>query len=286
MRTTSTHLDVTSGFSAASGVSRIVRDHLPEYASEACALATFMLSATAFATLFQHPASPLSSWLPMTAAGRLPMGTAIGLTAVALIYSPVGRRSGAHMNPAVTVTFWRLGKIHALDAVAYVVAQCVGGVAGSAIALILLRGLPADASVNFVVTAPPPGGAPTAFIAEAAISFVMMLTILLMSNHRRTSTWTGVAAGTLVALFIVVESPTSGMSMNPARTLGPDLLSRSFPAFWIYVTAPFLGMLSAAELFVGTRGLAGVRCAKLHHGATVRCIFHCRHAAPLPEAHA
>jgi aquaporin Z len=190
------------------------------------------------------------------------------------------------MNPAVTLTFWRLGKIGGLDATAYVVAQCLGGLLGSAFATVVLGGLPAHASVNFIVTVPMPGGAPTAFIAEAAISFLMMLTVLVMSNHRRTATWTGVAAGALVALFIVFESPVSGMSMNPARTLGPDLLSRSFAAFWIYLTAPLLGMLSAAELFVGTRGLTRVRCAKLHHAIGVRCIFHCRHAARLSETHA
>jgi aquaporin Z len=240
-----------------------------------------MLSATAFATLFQHPASPLSAWLPMTAAGRLPMGIAMGLTAVALIYSPIGRRSGAHMNPAVTLTFWRLGKLGAGDAIAYVIAQCVGGVMGSAVATLVLGGLPAHASVNFIVTTPEAGGAGIAFVAEAAISFVMMLTVLVMSNHPRIAAWTGLAAGTLVALFIVFEAPISGMSMNPARTLAPDLLSGSFRGFWIYSTAPCLGMLAAAELFVGRRGLTGVRCAKLHHAADVRCIFHCRHAARL-----
>ena len=214
------------------------------------------------------------------------MGLAMGLTAVALIYSPAGRRSGAHMNPAVTLTFWRLGKIAGNDAAAYIAAQCAGGFAGSALALVGLRGLPADPSVNYVLTMPGILGAGPAFIAEAAISFLMMLTVLAMANHRGTSPYTGLAAGVLVAIYIVVEGPVSGMSMNPARTLGPALLAGSFDSFWVYCTAPFLGMLSAAELFVGTSGLARVRCAKLHHAGGVRCIFHCRHRAALTETHA
>ena len=118
--------------------------HWPEYAIEAFCLALFMVSAAAFATVLQHPASP---WLLQTMPAflaRLPMGAAMGVTAIAIIYSPFGRRSGAHMNPVVTLTFLRLGKIRGIDACFYVLAQFIGGVAGIGVATWLLRGLPAD----------------------------------------------------------------------------------------------------------------------------------------------
>jgi aquaporin Z len=247
-------------------VTRLLQQHWREYASEAAALGLFMVSATAFATLFQHPASPLTMWLPQTPVGRLPMGFAMGATAIGLMHSAFGRCSGAHMNPAVTLTFLRLGRIGAADAVAYVVAQCVGALAGSAVALVLLAGLPADRSINFIATFPGDAGVATAFVAEQAMSFGLMLTVLILSNHRRTAPYAGVAAGVLIALYIVVEAPVSGMSLNPARTLGPAILSGRFDAFWIYCTAPVLGMLSAAELFTG--------------------ICHCRQTATLSETHA
>jgi aquaporin Z len=251
------------------------RPHWPEYLIEACCLALFMLSAAVFATLLQHPASP---WVLQTMPAflaRLPMGAAMGLTAMAIIYSPLGRRSGAHMNPAVTLTFWRLGKIASSDAACYVLAQFAGAVAGITMAVVVLAGLPAHPSVGYVATVPGSAGAATAFAAELVISFGLMTTVLHMTNHRRLAPFTGVCAGMLVMTYITIEAPLSGMSMNPARSFGPALLAGSFDSLWIYFTAPLAGMLVAAEVFVRGFGLARVRCAKLHHDAGP-CIFRCR----------
>jgi len=82
-------------------------------------------------------------------------------------------------------------------------------------------------------------------------------------------------AGLLVACYITLEAPLSGMSMNPARSFGPALLAGTAGSLWIYFTAPLAGMLAAAELFVRVRGRRRVRCAKLHHPLNVRCIFNC-----------
>jgi aquaporin Z len=207
------------------------------------------------------------------------MGIAMGATAVALIYSPWGRRSGAHMNPAVTITFWRLGKIAGADAVMYLVAQIAGGLAGIVLASVVLRQLPADPSVNYVATIPGSHGAGIALLAETAISFWMMFVVLVVSNDRRFSRLTGICAGLLVCIYIVVEAPLSGMSMNPARSFGPALLAGSIDSMWIYVTGPVAGMLLAGETFVWLRGSAGVLCAKLDHPAGRPCIFRCRFRA-------
>jgi aquaporin Z len=258
---------------------KTLRRHWPEYAIEAVCLGLFMASAAGCATLLRHPSSPLSA-LPdaMASVGlpaRLPMGLAMGLTAAAIIYSPLGRRSGAHMNPAVTLTYLRLGKIAGGDAVGYVAAQFFGGAAGIVLATSMLRGLPAHPAINYVATVPGPAGAFAAFAAEAIISFGMMLTVLCASNNRRLARYTGFLAGLLVALYITVEDPFSGMSMNPARTFGPALLAHTTRWLWIYFTAPIVGMFAAAETYVLARGRGRVHCAKLNHPAGGPCIFHC-----------
>ena len=256
---------------------RRLRRHSPEYALEAIGLALFMLSAAAFATVIEHPDSPVRAAVTDALPRRLLMGVAMGLTAMTLIYSPLGARSGAHLNPATTITFLRLGRMHPVDAAAYVVAQFVGGLAGIWNAAWFLRPWITAPSVRYVATVPGEmWGVAAAFVAEAVITFVLMTVILHVSNHARWSRYTGVAAGLLVAAYITIEAPISGMSMNPARSLGPALLSGAVGPLWIYFVAPAIGMLSAAELFVRTRGLSAVFCAKLHHHTSARCIFHCR----------
>jgi aquaporin Z len=207
----------------------------------------------------------------------------MGLTAVALIYSPLGRRSGAHLNPAVTLTFLRLGKLAPTDAAGYVVAQFVGGSAGILAAAWLFRGLPAHPSVNYVATIPGPTGSLLAFVAEASISFVMMTMVLTVSNRPSFARFTGLCAGVLIATFIVFEAPLSGMSMNPARTLGPSLLAHTGRTLWIYFTAPPIGMLLAAERYATRHGRASVRCAKLNHPSAGPCIFNCTFFRPHGE---
>jgi aquaporin Z len=255
---------------------RTFADHWPEYASEALCLALFMVSAAGVTTLLRHPLSPLSGWDAPPLVQRLPMGVAMGLTLIGIVYSPFGKRSGAHMNPALTLTFLRLGKISAADAAAYVVAQFAGGTIGILAATWFFAGLPADPAVNFVATVPGPQGAAVAFVAEAVISFGMMLLVLTVSNASRLMRWTGACAGLLVAAYITIEAPLSGMSMNPARTLGPAFLAHTVQSLWIYFTAPPLGMLLAAEAYVRRFGSERVRCAKLSHPSDARCIFRCR----------
>lgn len=248
--------------------------HWLEYGIEAVCLGLFMVSAAGFATLWQHPHSPLMlspSLAPLVR--RVPMGLAMGLTAAALIYSPLGRRSGAHMNPAVTLTFLRLGKVRGADAVGYIAAQFIGGTLGILAAVKLFSGLPADPSVNFVATLPGPFGPWVALIAETAMGFLMMTVVLTVSNTKGLDRWTGVAASVLVASFITFEAPLSGMSLNPARTLGSNLLAGQPATLWIYFLAPLVGMLAAAERYAWQHGLARVHCAKLYHPAGVRCIF-------------
>ncbi len=255
---------------------RTLEEHWPEYLAETLGLGLFMVSACVFGTLLGHPGSPAARAVPDGLARRLLMGLAMGLTAVALIYSPWGRRSGAHLNPAMTLTFWRLGKVAGPDAAWYALAQALGGVAGVVAAAVFIGPALADPSVDYVATVPGSAGIGPAFLAEVVITFVLMTVVLRVSNAARLAAYTGIFAGALVAAYITVESPLSGMSMNPARSLASALPAGAWDALWIYFVAPPIGMLLAAELYVRRQGLARVFCAKLHHDLGSRCIFHCR----------
>jgi aquaporin Z len=245
----------------------------PEYLIEAAALGAFMVSACSFGVLLEHPGAPAHSAIADPTTRRVLMGVAMGLTAMAIVYSPWGQRSGAHMNPSLTLTFWRLGKIDPRDAAGYVLAQFLGGAGGVVVARWMLGPALADAHVHYVATVPGSSGIFAAFLAEATITFVLMSVVLLVSNTPRIARFTGVACGLLVATYIGVEAPISGMSMNPARTLGSALSAMDWRALWIYFTAPPLGMLAAAEVYLYGFGVNGVFCAKLDHPDDQPCIF-------------
>jgi aquaporin Z len=247
--------------------------HWPEYLMEAVELGAFMLSACAFTTLLYHPASPARHAVPDPTARRVLIGLAMAATAVAIIYSPWGKRSGAHFNPSLTLTFLRLDRVAPPDAFFYVLAHFAGAVLGVLAAAAVLGERLADAAVNYAVTVPGPRGPGVAFAAETVISFGLMTVVLVVSNTPRLARLTGVFAALLVALWISVEAPLSGMSMNPARTLGSAVPAGQWTALWVYFTAPPLGMLLAAEVYVRARGARAVFCAKLHHQNPTRCIF-------------
>ena len=240
---------------------------------EAALLALFMISACTFTVLIDHPASSIYRLVPAPALRRLLTGIAMGTTAIALIYSPWGKQSGAHMNPATTLAFFRLGKVARRDAAAYLAAQFAGGIAGVGLAGLLWGHRLADRTTNFAATLPGSAGVGAAFAAEVLITLVLMTVILRVSNHPTRAHLTGLCAGLLVATYITLEAPISGMSMNPARTLGSAVFARNWTALWVYFTAPPLGMLAAAELYLRRRGQAGIFCAKLHHQNDKRCIF-------------
>jgi aquaporin Z len=255
---------------------RTLGEHWPEYLAEALGLGLFMVSACVFGTLLGHPSSVAAHAVPDGLRRRFLMGLAMGSTALALIYSPWGRRSGAHLNPATTLTFWRLGKVAGPDAAWYVLAQLLGGLAGVFVAAAFLGRALADPSVHYVATVPGPSGSGAAFLAEILITFILISVVLHVSNTARLAAYTGLFAGALVAAYIIIEAPVSGMSMNPARSLASAVFARSWGTLWIYFTAPPLGMLLAAELYVRRSGVSRVFCAKLNHEGNSRCIFHCR----------
>lgn len=260
-------------------MSDALKKHWPEYLMEATELGLFMFSACAFTVLLFHPSSPIAQTIHDGVLRRLLMGTAMGSTAIAIIFSPLGQRSGAHFNPSVTWTFFRLGKIEAWDAAFYTLFQFAGGIAGVTLASITLGKLIAHQSVNYAVTLPGPDGPMFALFAEIIISFILMSVVLTVSNSKRLARWTGIFAGALVATYITIESPISGMSMNPARTLSSAVGAQAWMFLWIYFVAPPVGMLLAAEVYQRLNIGRAVACAKLNHYNNHRCIFRCNFEA-------
>ena len=251
--------------------------HWPEYLIEAVCLGLFMVSARSFTVLLEHPGSAIRQMLPSAFVRRLLAGVAMGLTAIALIYSPWGKQSGAHLNPSVTLTFFRLGKIEPWDACFYIMAQFIGGILGVLFSGLIWGHAIAEQNVRYAATLPGARGTGVAFVAEMVISFVMMTMVLNVSNSAQIARFTGVIAGVLVATYVTLEAPLSGMSMSPARSFASAAPARLWNSLWIYFTAPPLGMMLAAQVYLWLRGKDAVLCAKLHHDNDKRCIFRCNY---------
>jgi aquaporin Z len=247
------------------------RVHWPEALMEALGLGLFMVSAGAFGTLLEYPGSPVHQALPSAFGRRALMGIAMGLTAIGLVYSPWGRRSGAHINPAFTLTFLRLGRLRARDAAAYVVAQFAGGLAGALAVAALLGDAFVAPPVTAVATLPGPAGLAAAFACELAISFALVLLVLTLGRTPRLGRYTGLFVGAVLFLYITFEAPLSGMSMNPARTLASAVPGHAWQGLWIYFLAPLAGMLLASEVHVRLTRNERAGCAKLAH--SFPCIF-------------
>jgi len=199
-----------------------------------------MLSACVFTVLLAPIPNP---WL-----SRAIMGIAMSLTAIAIIKSPMGKASGAHFNPAITLTFYRLGKIDAFDATFYILFQFLGGIFGVWISKLLLG--PHLAAVNYAVTIPGLGGKPAAFAAELFMAALLMAVVLITSSRQRLAPYTTWLVGLLIANYILFLAPVSGFSINPARTLGSAVFAHIYTGLWIYFTAPILGMMSIAEIYL------------------------------------
>lgn len=253
-----------------------LKNHWPEYLMDGALLGLFMVSACTFGVLLDHPASPVHNAIESGLLRRMIGGMAMGLTAIALIYSPWGEQSGAHMNPAVTLTFFRLGKVKPWDAFFYTLSQFAGGILGVVLCHRAFGMWLEHPAVNFVATVPGSAGVAPAVLGEMTIAFLQMSMVLFVVNTPQLARFTGLFAGVLVATYITIEAPFSGMSMNPARTLGSALPGNIFTALWIYFLVPPLAMLLAAEVrrIVCARIQAEpTGCAKMIHAREKRCIF-------------
>ena len=208
-----------------------------------------MFSATFFDVLIDHPDLYIHSHIPYPIIRRALIGIFMGLTALYILNSPFGKKSGAHINPSVTLVQYRLGNISDKDALWYVVFQCLGGAAGMLVIYLLMPRLVMNPIINYIVTKPGDAGISIAFILEFIISFVLMTTVLYTNSSKQLSKYTSWFVAVLIAVFITFEAPYSGMSMNPARSFASAIVANQWTGFWIYCFAPPLGMLMG-EWFV------------------------------------
>ena len=253
-----------------------LRAHWREYLMEGAELAALMLGTCVWGTLFYSRESPLKGLDIPGALDSVLMGIAIALTIFLIIGSPFGRRSGAHCNPAVTLTFLWLGRIHRWDAAWYVSAHFTGAVAGVLAARQILGTRLSAAPVRYMVTLPGSYGSAIAFLWEFLLSALLMGTVLYASNHRLLTRFTPLFVALLTVLYYAFSSSISGFSVNPARSFSSALFAWVWQGIWIYFLAPCLGMLTAAALYVRIMGRNRVYCAKVFHDRRSICPFSCR----------
>jgi aquaporin Z len=182
--------------------------------------------------------------------------------------SPLGRRSGAHLNPTVTLAFWLRGNVHPHDLLGYIASQFGGALLGT-LAVEAIWGHTARV-LQFGATVPGHGldGTQAAGV-ETLMTAALILAILLMTSHPGTARWTPLVVWIVVAALVWQGAPYTGTSLNPARSFGPALLGHQLGVYWIYVVGPLAGSLLAAglhEVLPGDRPVT----AKLFHDPAYR----------------
>jgi aquaporin Z len=244
------NIRVLTGAAGLSQLKASWRNNWRHYLQEAAGLAIFMISACFFGAMLE---SPHSSWHVAIPNGLLRlsiMGVLMGGTALFIFYSPFTSPSGSQINSAVTITFWRLGKMCHWDAVFYIVFQVTGGTLAVFIMQMILDGVLVEPPINSVATIPGKYGWLPALFMELSIAFVTMSIVLFTSAHPVLSKYTRFIAAGLVCCWVIIAGPISGFGMNPARTLASAIPGNSWSGWWMYMIAPVAGMLLASELFL------------------------------------
>ena len=247
-----------------------MRRNLSAYAAEFAGTAIMLFIGVSAVAFMWAPGSPVPA-IDNAALRRLLTGLLFAGGATAVVYSPLGQISGGHINPAVTLAFWRMGKVSTRDAVIYSVVQFAGALTGAYAAGAAWG--PLTHGVQYAATVPGNGYSwAGALAAETAITFLLVFTIFVCINKPRIAPRTGIICGTLVALLVMIEAPVTGTSLNPARTLGPAILAPAYASLWIYFVGPAAGALLAVGAYRGQWGSQTV-CAKLYHTEKYRCPF-------------
>ncbi len=208
--------------------------------------------------------SPMAAVLPGAQVQRLLTGFGFGLVGALIAVSPIGKASGAHINPAVTLAFWLKGTMRPAHAIGYVAAQLAGGVVG---ALPLLAWGRMGKSVEFGATFPGAGFGPgCALLGEIVTTAALILGLFVFLGHRHLRRFTPLLLPLLYAVMVYLEAPVSGTSTNPARSLGPAAVAGMWNGWWVYWVGPAVGALLGACM----HGLTWVhrfevQVAKLYH---------------------
>ena len=181
---------------------------------------------------------------PFAAVGTLGVAFAFGLSVIAMAYT-IGKISGCHINPAVTLGMLVAKKISAKDAGMYMIFQVVGAIIGSAILYVLAQN---SGSTTTLTGANGYSDVVTAFIAETVFTFIFLLVIFGVTSKGANHTFAGLVIGLSLVLIHIVCIPITGTSVNPARSIGPALFQggEALCQLWLFILAPFLGAVLAA----------------------------------------
>jgi aquaporin Z len=242
--------------------------HLPWqlFCAELIGTAVLVLVGLSLVILMFGAGSPIARLLPDEGTRRLVTGFLFGTTGALIALSRVGKESGAHINPIVTLGFWLMGKLDAPLAVGYIVAQLAGATAG---ALPLLAWGAMGRSVAYGATLPGAGYAmQTVVLGEVITTFAMVSGLCVFLGFRRLRPFTPAMFPFLYAVMVYLEAPISGTSTNPARSFGPAIISGQWQGWWVYWIGPLLGTLAAtvACSYLASR----IEVAKLYHFASDR----------------
>jgi aquaporin Z len=234
------------------------------YASEFLGTAILVGVGLSFVILDFSNQSPVAHLIPDPGLRRAITGFLFGSTGALVAISPLGKESGAHINPVVSLAFWVRGKIGAGHALGYILAQLSGGIAG---ALPLLLWGQIGASISYGATFPGTGYSPwVAVLGEVATTFALIVLLFLFVSHDKLRNYTPLLFPVLYAFMVYIEAPISGTSTNPARSLGPVVISGNWTAWWVYWVGPVAGALIgvAAHRFSLLNRLE-IKVAKLYH---------------------
>ena len=190
----------------------------------------------------------------------------LAATGILVTLSPLGRRSGAHLNPSVSFAFWRRRHMHDADLAGYVIAQLLGAILGTIVARWLWG---ANATVLDLGATHPGHGISLigAAAIEAGLTFMLIAGTLLAVSSPTTARFTPAVAWGLVAVLVWQGGSLTGASLNPARSLAPALLAPHTSGLWVYIIGPIAGAYLAVLLYTALSGLE-TRTAKLLHDPT------------------
>jgi len=242
--------------------------HFGEWAAELVGTAVLVFGALSSVAIVFHPGSAFEDWIPSLSVRLLLLGLVFGVIIVAIATSPIGRLSGAHLNPVVTLAFWITGHVHPHDLFGYWTAQLAGGVFGT----LALRAVWADtaAGVDYGAITPEVGAA-AAVAIEALMVGVLIGAMFLFLSARAWVRWTPVAAGVVVTVDTWLGSELTNTGLNPARTLGPSIVSGQWQEWWVYFLGPAGGAALVAVLWLMVPRV--ILTAKLFHDPSYRSVL-------------
>ena len=232
------------------------------YLSEFIGTALLIGIGVSFVILDFGKGSPIVSLIPSPGIRRALTGFLFGGTGMLITFSPVGKWSGAHINPVVTFSFWMKGKIKRTMAIGYVIAQFLGAAAG---AFMLLFFGSIGKTIDYGATFPGKEGAAEAVLGEAATTFCLVAGLFLFLGYKRLRPFTPVLFPFLYAVMVYFEAPISGTSTNPARSFGPSLASGIWSGWWVYWIGPLLGAFIAVSIQAKWLKMLEIEVAKVYH---------------------